>query len=360
MKYQLQGKGMFLWNIPRAENGDTTKIISVAREANFSHLLVKIADGPSAYTKNSPYLSDLFVQAKDAGIRILGWHYLYGYDWEAEANRSITELEKYSYDGFVMNAEGQYKSRYTSAEKYSARVREAFPDMLLGLSSYRYPSYHPKFPFNQFLENVDLNLPQVYWVYGDGTVPYQIERTLREFSNKDKFVQRPIFPTGAAYIEHGWSAKPADVAEFLRLSYEKGFRGCNFWEWYYPRTSLFRVWEIIRDFNKPGWEPDYAEKREPIFRVEVINASKLNIRSTPKYVAEGTNILGQLSLGEREDVYDKADVWYKIKTGWIHSDYTKIVKYYDESEPEPEPEPELTLEEKVNILWDEYKKNKSD
>ncbi len=42
----LQGKGFYIWKIKECENGDIEKIAEKAADGNFSHVIVKIADGP--------------------------------------------------------------------------------------------------------------------------------------------------------------------------------------------------------------------------------------------------------------------------------------------------------------------------
>jgi hypothetical protein len=89
---------------------------------------------------------------------------------------------------------------------------------------------------------------------------------------------------------------------------------------------------------------------EPLFKVKVV-CGALNVRSEPIYKPDGSNKVDLLYNGEVVNVYEIADNgWYRIGIDrWIsgYADYTEKI----EIEPPP---PEYTLEEKVDILWNEY------
>jgi hypothetical protein len=70
----LTGKGMMIWKIPNCEGGDASKIASLAQTANFSHVLIKIADGSVAYNRDKTTGADLIpavvsaLRAKGIGV----------------------------------------------------------------------------------------------------------------------------------------------------------------------------------------------------------------------------------------------------------------------------------------------------
>ena len=45
----LTGKGMFIWIIKNCHNGSVSEITRTAVEANYSHVLIKIANGIYSY-----------------------------------------------------------------------------------------------------------------------------------------------------------------------------------------------------------------------------------------------------------------------------------------------------------------------
>jgi hypothetical protein len=44
---KLKGKGFYIWRIPNCDGGDPVSIAAAAKQAKLSHVLIKIADGPS-------------------------------------------------------------------------------------------------------------------------------------------------------------------------------------------------------------------------------------------------------------------------------------------------------------------------
>lgn len=65
-----------------------------------------------------------------------------------------------------------------------------------------------------------------------------------------------------------------------------------------------------------------------------VTTAVLNVRSS---ATTSSSILTQVRLNQKFDVLGKSGAWYKIKangkTGWVHGDYTKVVK--GPSNPEP-------------------------
>lgn len=344
----LAGKGMYIWIAERCESGDMAEVARQSAMAGMTHLTIKIAGGVYEYAANLPYLKSLVDECHKQGIKVLGWHFVYGEQPIYEAQAAIKALKRYPYDGFIINAEGAYKHRTAQARTYSEMIRHSFPDLLLALSSYRFPSLHREFPFNAFLEFVDLNMPQVYWMFGNGTVPGQLQQCIAEFTD-DKFIQRPIFPTGAAFTEHGWAAIPEDQKIFIREVQWFGLDGCNWWEYYHARHRLPDLWKAITatPFGDIVPEPQPpGPPGEEIMRVEMLG--HLVIRAKPEGVTTGKYAL----RGQSYEVYEiSGSNWYRIDGGWIsgNTQWTRLVQV--EIPPEP-PAEDLTLEQRIKRLED--------
>ncbi|RPI35175.1 MAG: hypothetical protein EHM70_00445 [Chloroflexota bacterium] len=249
----LQGKGFFTWKVANCEAGNTTAIASLAKAANLTHILVKIANGSATYNVDPTSGVDLaqrLVQALHAvGIQAYGWHYVYGDSPISEANIAIQRILQLGVDGYIIDAEAEYKKpgKKEAAKKFMNQLRLTLPNLPIGLSSYRYPSYHPELPWREFLEKCDFNMPQVYWMQAHNPGE-QLNRCVREFQAMTPY--RPIIPTGAAFREHGWQPTAAEVLEFLQTAKRLNLAGANFWEWSDARSGkLPGLWEQIRDFS---------------------------------------------------------------------------------------------------------------
>ncbi len=244
----LKGKGFYLWNIPNCEKGDVEQIATLARQAGLTHLLIKVADRFYPHNVSSDgridYVPPLADALRQAGIQVWGWHYVYGFEPGPEARMAIQRIQQLDLDGFVIDAEEQYKlpHRDQAARRYMGDLRNRFPDLPMALSSYRFPSLHPQLPWQAFLEHVDMNMPQVYWEKAHNPAD-QLARTLREFRNL--VPQRPVFPTGAAYKGGGWRPTAADAREFLQAVNSANLAGCNFWGWEFCRRDLPEIWEVM-------------------------------------------------------------------------------------------------------------------
>ncbi len=312
----LNGKGFYIWNIQNTEGGDIPRIVSMAREAGLSHVLVKIADGIQAFNiRNGVDLAFLLVDAlQDAGIEVWGWQYIYGNLPAQEAAMAARRIQQTGVTGFVINAEKEMKGKPTQAAAYLNALKSAV-SIPLGLSSYRWPSYHPDFPWVQFLSRVDVNLPQVYWLQAHNP-SYQLQRTFDEF-RQSRYPQVPIIPTGAAFLEYGWYPTPDEIEAFL-LKAQGLADGANFWVWENTRKYCSNLWEVIKSHD---WANPPVPEPEPVPEVSVpkvtILVDGLNVRSGP-----GTNysIVRKVNKGTQIHVLDidGATLWAQIAPGeWV-------------------------------------------
>ena len=253
------GKGFFIWKILKCENGDVKKIAKLARKAGFSHILIKVANGIWKYNydweNHVDLCPDLVEALRDNGIEPWGWHYVFGEDPVREARVAVERVKGLDLKGYVIDAEAHYKrekNRYEAAKRFMSDLRKGVgKNVALALSSYRFPSLHPEIPWNQFLMECDINMPQVYWIHSHNP-EVQLEQTINEYSSPKFKAHPPIIPTGAAFTEHGWTVTASEVEEFLKAAQSFNLEAANFWEWHSARERIpINVWETIRDYD---WE----------------------------------------------------------------------------------------------------------
>ncbi len=261
----LQGKGFFIWRVLNTEGGNPQTITNLAVSTGLAHVMVKIADGPYSYNIDKNTGKDYvlpIVQALHArNIQVWGWHYIYGEDPLGEANKAIQRVKDLNLDGYVIDAEMEFDKRGmdAAARQYMAALRNALPTFPIALSSFRFPSYHPTFPWKDFLEKSDLNMPQVYWVEAHNPKS-QLDRCIREFKAISPF--RPILPTGIACYEKSWFPTQNDITEFLNAAREFNLPGANFWDWEKSRSQLPKLFDAIGKFPWPAQptETDIIQK----------------------------------------------------------------------------------------------------
>jgi len=250
------GKGLYVWKI----GGHWDEIVFDLLDGNFDWVAIKIADGPYAYNDTDDTLN-LVTNLRNEGLQIYGWQYNYLDEPEDEAIMAARKLNKYNLDGFILDPEAEAKGKHTQAELYMNELLSRI-DLPIGLSSYRWPSYHPSLPWREFLDGCTFHAPQVYWVKAHNPGD-QLKRSVRELQ---ELKDLPVIPAGSAYCKEDWCASDEDVWEFLATAKELGLPGIFYWAWHCaPDAGVLQdikdqVWEEVT----PDPEPDPPEPEEPV------------------------------------------------------------------------------------------------
>lgn len=251
----LTGKGFFIWKIKDCQGGNADAIAQEAYKAGFSHVLIKIADGPYAYNwdtvNNVDRIPPVVAALRKYGMQVWGWHYIYGNNPVAEANKAVSQVKKYNLDGYVIDAEGEFKQTGmdVAAKTFMTTLRAGLPSLPVALCSYRWPSYHPQFPWKIFMEKCNLNMPMMYWM-GAHNPGAQLKRCVQEFQAMTPVL--PIIPVGPAFIEAGWSPTVADEVEFFNTIVSLGLPAFNFFSWDECRRDLPAIWTAISGMKTSG------------------------------------------------------------------------------------------------------------
>ncbi len=261
----LQGKGWYIWLVNSCEEGEAEVIAAKAQTAGLTHVLIKIAHGPNPYRYNIITTGDRVEPLVRAlrnipDFQVWGWQYIFGEEPEAEARIAVDLVQQYQLDGFVINAEKEFKRdeikpnapRYTEALRHNLKDA-GLEDLPLALSSYRYPIVHHDFSWKPFLEVCTIMMPQVYWVTkGTPNPKANLTRCLKEY--RDLGWTGPIIPTGTAYDEWQgrgstkwlWSADADDIRLFLPAVKDAGLPAVNFWSWQHAGPER---WDAVSEFQ---------------------------------------------------------------------------------------------------------------
>ncbi|HRN49997.1 MAG TPA: nuclear transport factor 2 family protein [Anaerolineales bacterium] len=297
----LSGKGMYLWIISRVEGGDPQKIAELAQQAGLTHVLIKVADRNYKYNIDNKtghdYVPGVVSALRARGIQPWGWQYIYGTNPAAEAQIAIQRTKEFNLDGFVVNAEVEFKQKNmeTPARQYMKALRAGLPNTPIGFSSYRYPTLHRPLPFETFLEYSDINMPQVYWIQASNPAA-QLLRSVRE--HQALSVWRPILPTGAAYPDGDWNPTAAQVTDFMQACKDNNISGANFWEWYYARR-ISGIWDAVKNFSwptSPAPTPDIS-----IRFLDALN-SQDPVKVTALYGNSGVHVNAQRTVQGSEGI----------------------------------------------------------
>ena len=249
----LVGKGYYIWIVRNCENGDPDRIASLAKKSDLSHVIVKVADGAFPYNidldRGIDYAKPAIKKLRAQNIEVWGWQYIYGNYPDQEAEIAVARTLELGLDGFVINAEKEYQSsdKATAASRYMNILRSNLGSMPIALSSYRYPSYHHKFPWTNFLDRCDYSMPQVYWMQSHNNAGEQLKRSVNEYTTRLPY--RPIIPTGPTFKEHGWIPYQAEVTEFMNVAKKLNLPAVNFWYWEGCRRDMPQFWELVKEYE---------------------------------------------------------------------------------------------------------------
>lgn len=301
----LQGKGFMIWKIPSCEGGSPEAIAAVALAAGLTHVLIKIADGIYPYNvdrnTNIDLVPPVVAALKAKGIQVWGWHYVYGYNPLGEAQIAARRVKELGLEGYIIDAEGEFKleGRDAAARQYMSELRRGLPNTPIALCSFRFPSYHPQFPWKEFLEKSDYNMPQVYWQSANNPGE-QLRRCVREFQALTPF--RPIMPTGPVYRNYGWEPTSQEIIEFLDTVRALNLSSTNFFAWDYGRTILQNLWNAIAAYP---WSPYPVPESLPRQYIDALNTRDPN-RIAELYTPNAVHVTAAQTIQGR----DAIRTWY--------------------------------------------------
>jgi murein DD-endopeptidase MepM/ murein hydrolase activator NlpD len=294
----ISGKGYFIWRAERVlaqMNATPADAARAARAAGIQHVVVKIADGDHPYPltdsdtdgRKEAATAALIKALQDVNIVVLGYAFVYGqrYAPEDQARAFASRARTFGLSKLVINAEDIGTNRWSisdgaeRARKLVYTLREEMgAEALLALSSYRFPKFHPNFPFDAFMAGCDIAMPQVYWVAlggQEGDAARNLLQSVEEY--RARYPDKPVVPTGAAFGEKQsdnsyWSATPRQVYLFLSQAKAMELPAVNFWSWEHAfgdpansRVGATDLWEIISGFNyDAGFDEDGPPPEEII------------------------------------------------------------------------------------------------
>ncbi|UCF61510.1 MAG: hypothetical protein JSV37_02185 [Anaerolineaceae bacterium] len=305
----LCGKGYYIWQIPRCDEGIPSAIAARAVEADLSYVMIKIADGPNwpynfDYDKGVDLVPPVMNALREVGLQVWGWHYVKGDNPAGEAQLAVERTLSLGLDGYVIDAEAEYKNKKKAkaAARYVADLRAGMPDVPIALSTYRYPRVHPELPYSEFLEKCDYAMPQVYFEKAHNPEE-QLERSVEQYMALDH--ARPVIPTAPAYQAGSWRPTVDEITRFFQKAKDMGLSSANAWSWdYATRPSHIDLWQAIADFDWPPLapKPDVSEhligrmnQHEPAYVAELY-------RDNAAHVTGARTILGRGAIAQ----------WYNV------------------------------------------------
>jgi hypothetical protein len=162
----IRGIGLYVWELNACEGGNVDAITRRLKNAHVAWVAIKAADGAAAFPG---WTAALVAQIKAAGIRCLGWHYIYGSADGQPAGEIAAAYQALGAqpDGWIIDSEADIEqlghAGATSAANYCVALRSAFPHIPLYLSSFPITTLHPGQPYEIYRQYCAAWLPQLYW-----------------------------------------------------------------------------------------------------------------------------------------------------------------------------------------------------
>ncbi len=242
----LQGLGMWIVDIASCEDGVSQRIVERALDTGFSHIIVKIADGPKPYPENALDVFSRLLRAvqRQRGLQVWGWHRLLGVNPADELDVARQQLNTLKLNGYIASVGREFTQVKAEAVRaWFDQLRAASPSIPIGLSGQQYPSYQPDMPWRALLESVDFVAPQVFWesAHNPGA---QLMRSLEEY--RSLAPELPVFPVGSAYGTPNWKPTSSDLIEFLAAGAKAGLSGVSLYHWdWLGKPEQKELWSIL-------------------------------------------------------------------------------------------------------------------
>jgi len=250
------GKGMWLYQLSMSEGGNATKVVNKAKALGLTHLYTRLGSSKKGFYAQDE-LNKLLPVAHAAGIKVIGWDFVYLNDPIADAVRSKAEIDYVTPDGHKIDAfsadiESPQEGVNLTAEGaalYGAKLRELVGPSYPLIATVPRPSPKKSFPFAEVTAAFDAIAPMVYWQNRDpatdvaGAIDY-----LAQFN-------KPIMPIGQAYNggpEGGPDRDPPkeQLVAFMNVAHAKGAVAVSFWVWNHATPEQFAAidqaiaWEL--------------------------------------------------------------------------------------------------------------------
>jgi len=250
------GKGMWLYQLSMAEGGDAVKVVNRAKAVGLTHVYLRLGSSKGGFYDQAE-LDKLLPVAHAAGLKVVGWDFVYLDDPAADAARAKSEIDYVTpsgdrIDAFSADIETASEGVNLSADgaaAYGAKLRALVGPNYPLIATVPRPSAKRPFPFAEATASFDAIAPMVYWQNRDPAT--DVAGAIATLAPLGK----PILPVGQAYnggSEGGPDRDPPkeQLVAFMDTAMAKGALGVSFWVWNHATADQWSaidnatVWEL--------------------------------------------------------------------------------------------------------------------
>lgn len=307
----FKSKAIYSWKVRSILQGDPQAFATLLSEAGFQAVFLKVADGDDislAWKGGPENVSVPVVEAlRGRGLSVVGWGFVNAEDAVGQGRVAAEQVNRFGLDGYIFDAESAFDAQSGAVAKVDVifdnyRQRCDKPSGLAWWARWKNPvsggTWHPRAVGARWMERCDYGLPMCYWegAYKPEATPAEkaaayrailanalrlLEETVRQWR---ELTDRPIVPTGRAYIGDGGMPTPEAIAAFERRARELGCPGVNWWglDWAAKDTAWWRALKDLSAFPLVadetvvlgGWGQPEEEEEEGGGVVEVEEMEK--------------------------------------------------------------------------------------
>jgi hypothetical protein len=247
---------MWLYQLSMAEGGDAAKVVNRAKAAGLTHLYLRLGSSKGGFYDQAE-LDKLLPVAHAAGLKVVGWDFVYLDDPAADAQRAKSEIDYTTPTGQRIDAFSADIETSSEGVNLTAQRAAAYGTALRALAGPSYPliatvprpSPVRPFPFAEATASFDAIAPMVYWQNRDPAT--DVAGAIAALAPLGK----PILPVGQAYnggAEGGPDRDPPkeQIVAFLNTAMAKGALGVSFWVWNHATADQWsaiggaKAWEL--------------------------------------------------------------------------------------------------------------------
>ncbi len=252
------GKGMWLYEPDKTENGDVQAIVAKAKAAGLSHLYVRTGSSWNGFYA-APFLDQLLPVAHEANLLVYGWDFPRLISWQEDVKRAKAAIDhrtpgKHRIDGFSADIETRSEGTHIApqaAADYGRALREEVGASFPLIATVPRPSPAQNYPYAEVVESFDAIAPMVYWLNRQPDT--DVAGALRDLAKFGK----PVFPVGQAYdgAPEGGRAgvpPPEELWRFMRFAEANGAQGVSFWSWQAANSKAWAAITEAEEFRSPA------------------------------------------------------------------------------------------------------------
>jgi hypothetical protein len=247
---------MWLYQLSMAEGGDAAKVVKKAKAAGLTHLYLRLGSSKGGFYDQAE-LDKLLPVAHAAGLKVVGWDFVYLTDPADDAARAKSEIDYVTptgdrIDAFSADIETASEGVNLTADgaaAYGAKLRALVGPGYPLIATVPRPSAKRPFPFAEATASFDAIAPMVYWQNRDPAI--DVAGAIATLAPLGK----PILPVGQAYnggSEGGPDRDPPkeQIVAFLDTAMAKGAVGVSFWVWNHATSDQWSAigaattWEL--------------------------------------------------------------------------------------------------------------------